>query len=341
MKASFLTLTVLCLSLFSSRLPAAMSPGFGDNFEDGTINGSLWVVGGGQHGQPGDPGDWQYSTMEVLDPTDGYFQGRVWGPESGNTYGAEVWIQTAYNFNDGKCHIINFTWEPEFADPHCNHYFIQVTDGYLGAPPNLYWAYQDYPGMVNLLWCDFVHGGTPHAGMHFEYRPSIGKVTWSIRVNSVGIAQLYDGPGGTGSLLKEAFLDKAEPWYIRFMGMDGTSAGFPAGDAWVNLYHFSSKWGLGPIAEADGPYKGFVGVPIAFRAVWSRDRDRGRIVLYEWDWDNDGLYDEATNRAVSLHKWNEEFSGTVQLRVTDNDGWTNTDTATVVVKKLKGWPCPW
>jgi len=85
-----------------------------------------------------------------------------------------------------------------------------------------------------------------------------------------------------------------------------------------------------PVADANGPYEGNEGSPITFDASQSYDPD-GEIVLYEWDWDNDGAYDESTTSPTITHTWHAEFSGTVTLRVTDNDGLTSIDTASVEV----------
>jgi PKD repeat protein len=77
------------------------------------------------------------------------------------------------------------------------------------------------------------------------------------------------------------------------------------------------------------------GVPITFDPSGSYDSD-GSIVLYEWDWDGDGTYDESspTPDPVS-HTYSTDGSYTVTLRVTDNDGLTNTATATKTIE-----PCP-
>jgi len=85
-----------------------------------------------------------------------------------------------------------------------------------------------------------------------------------------------------------------------------------------------------PIAEAGGPYEGMLCNPITFDASGSYDPD-GQIVLAEWDWDLDGTYDYQTNSPLCQHTWGYEFSGTVRLRVTDNEGLTSIDTAPVVV----------
>jgi len=224
---------------------------FTDDFEDGVIDTSLWAVGGGARGwhadQPIGTGSWEYSNQEIVASPDGYFQAHVWGPMSGNTYGAEAWIRTLDNFNDGKNYVINFTWEPGFLDYHNNGYFIQVTDGYIANPGNYYWMSGSmWPydttdpylaGTTDFLWTP---GTTPpFSGVYFENMPSIGKVSWSLEINSLGTACLYDSPDASGSILHEATLDPSRPWYIRFMLHDGTSAGFPAGDAWFNLYDFT------------------------------------------------------------------------------------------------------
>jgi hypothetical protein len=46
-----------------------------------------------------------------------------------------------------------------------------------------------------------------------------------------------------------------------------------------------------PIADANGPYEGFVGDLISFDGTGSYDPD-GTIVSYEWDFDDDEVYDE-------------------------------------------------
>lgn len=207
-----------------------------DNFEDGIIDPSLWEIGGEKRGC-GPPcgsnrGSWNISQNEIIDSIDGYLELRVWGPASGYTYGAEAWVRNTTDFNDGNNHIINFTWEPDFGDYHYNFFFIQVTDGYISPENNLHWNHSDYPGTVNLL-------RNPGTGWGFENEASPGKLNWSIEIDSSGIARLYDGPDATGTIKFEGAIDPAYPWYLRFMVSDGTSAGFPGGDAWLNLYDFS------------------------------------------------------------------------------------------------------
>ena len=88
-----------------------------------------------------------------------------------------------------------------------------------------------------------------------------------------------------------------------------------------------------PVAEAGGPYSGDEGSAINFDASASSDAD-GTITLYEWDWDNNGIYDESTTSATITHTWDDDYSGAVGLRVTDDDGATGTDTASVTVDNV-------
>jgi len=242
-------------------MPTMALADLSDNFENGIIDSSLWLVGGGARGydpsQPIGTGPWSYSNQEILGP-DGYFQSHVWGPTSANSYGAEAWIRTIHNFNDGKNYTINFTWEPGFLDPHYNIYYIQVTDGYIPGVGNLHWPRWTPPdpglaGTKDLL----LDTGTPGRG--FENTPSIGKVNWSISLDSSGVARLYSSPDASGSLLSTAALNPSDPWYLRFMVIDGTSAGFPAGDAWLNLYDFE-----GTVVPAPGAFAlGAIGLSMA------------------------------------------------------------------------------
>jgi len=211
---------------------------FQDDFDDGSINTTLWTYGGAKsawtNGITG--GDWSWSHVE----SGGDLEMRVWGPTSGGTYGAAAWLQTKYNFNDGKSYLINFSWQPQPIDSHCNGYFMQLTDGwvsdgYYGYPWPTY-DNADPPnpegylaGTTNLLWND--EGDFSGRGWWFETDVSPGILDWSVRIASSGTAALFDAPDGGGQLLKEQSLNKDVPWYFRFVLTDATSAGFPAGDA--------------------------------------------------------------------------------------------------------------
>jgi len=85
-----------------------------------------------------------------------------------------------------------------------------------------------------------------------------------------------------------------------------------------------------PVADANGPYSGSEGTPITFDASGSTPNG-GVIVLYEWDWNNDGTYDESTTSPFIDHTWLDDYAGTVGLRVTDSEELSDTATASVTV----------
>lgn len=63
-------------------------------------------------------------------------------------------------------------------------------------------------------------------------------------------------------------------------------------------------------------------VDIQFSGSQSFDPDGGDIVKYEWDWDNDGIYDEEG--VDPLHSYTIYGPHLIQLRVTDDEGSTDT-----------------
>ena len=209
-----------------------------DDFEDGLINDSLWDVGGGARGwQATDPigtGPWSWSVNEV-GTGDGYLSASVWGPATANTYGAEAWFQTDYNFNDGKSHLIDFTWGATVGESHYNNYLVQVTDGYIPAQADLHWP-ERRPPLAPVKQADLA--GT-HDLLMAEYPTGVPQSDYSMLINPGGSATLYDAPGARGSVVGTADLDPANPWHLRYMVSDGTSAGFGAGAAQMNVYDFS------------------------------------------------------------------------------------------------------
>jgi len=248
-KSLVVAMVVVALNPFVWPGSANADP-FLDDFEDGAINYSLWdIVGGARGWRTTDPigaGPWSWSVAEV-DTSDGYLSANVYGPATGLTYGAEAWIQTDYNYNDGQIHLIDFTWGATVLDSHHNHYMIQVTDGYIPSQGDLHWVERrpplppiteaDLAGTTDLLLSQYPDG-TPRVGRF--YPSGLPKSDWSMLIDASASATLYDGPGGTGSILGSGLLDAASPWHVRFMVSDGTSAGFPAGEAQLRLYDFDS-----------------------------------------------------------------------------------------------------
>ena len=72
------------------------------------------------------------------------------------------------------------------------------------------------------------------------------------------------------------------------------------------------------------------GDDITFDASDSYD-PYGYITLYEWDWDNNNLYEESHTNPITTHSWPIYGNYPVRLRVTDNDGNMATRSYTVGV----------
>jgi hypothetical protein len=240
---------VMILSICSVVLMplSCVAKAISDDFEDGTI-GDLWVTGGRQSGS------WQYLGAEQ----NGSLVARVWGPESGWSYGAEAWFRTSYNFNDGKDWLIDLRLQASRSAYHTDRFYLQMGNGYFpadGSGVSDHWIEQDESGRVTLWGVRMSGAGRQFYmddGMLVEAGPSdprpydnpvfSGPVDWSIGVDSkTHTATLYDGPGGTGNVCASRPLDPGGPWYVRFFLSDYTSAGFPAGDNSLRLYSFSAE----------------------------------------------------------------------------------------------------
>ena len=113
-----------------------------------------------------------------------------------------------------------------------------------------------------------------------------------------------------------------------------------SGSAIDDLYLAGALWAANVplntplIADPNAPYTADEGTPITFDASGSSDPDAGdSIILYEWDIDNDGEFDDATG-VNPTKTWNDDYSGTVTLRVTDSNGATDTASTTVTVNNV-------
>lgn len=90
---------------------------------------------------------------------------------------------------------------------------------------------------------------------------------------------------------------------------------------------------VAPLANAGGSYSGSEGTFLTFKASAT---DPGTdTFIYEWDFDDsDGItYTDATGPEPTW-TWPDDFSGTIYLRVTDDDGGVDFDTATVTINNV-------
>ena len=90
-----------------------------------------------------------------------------------------------------------------------------------------------------------------------------------------------------------------------------------------------------PVANANGPYNGTVGVAITFDGTASSDFD-GTIVQYDWNF-GDGIAAIDAGPTPS-HAYSSAGSFTVSLTVTDNDGATASDSTTANISVVANQP---
>jgi len=89
---------------------------------------------------------------------------------------------------------------------------------------------------------------------------------------------------------------------------------------------------LPPIAEAGDDKTIFLGESVLLNGSESSDPD-GSIVLYEWDFTTDGIYDYSGIDPNTTTSYNIAGNYTVTLRVTDNEGAQDTDTLNITVNE--------
>lgn len=221
-----------------------------------------YTSGGGARGwrlnDPIGTGGWGYSHEWAKTGPDEYLRIRVFGPPSGNTYGAEAWIMSKNNFNDGQMHYVHLTWEGvPTIEGHEDNYLIQITDGFIPPAADYHWAVRRPP--LPPITPEHMAGT---ADLFIESRPSgFSQTTWTIIIRPEGVARLYktllrpeDGDPGTPN--NEVALNSLKPWYIRIMVTDGTSAGFGAGDTSLRIHGFGTVRPMRPfllyIRESEG-----------------------------------------------------------------------------------------
>lgn len=86
-----------------------------------------------------------------------------------------------------------------------------------------------------------------------------------------------------------------------------------------------------PVAKANGPYSGKVGVAVPFSSLGSNDPD-GRITVYNWQF-GDGV---SSTTSSPSHSYSAAGAYTAKLTVTDDKGATNTGSAAVTITTSGG-----
>ena len=131
-----------------------------------------------------------------------------------------------------------------------------------------------------------------------------------------------DGNSGTGPMPDHTYL-AGGLYYLTLQVTDDD--GFTASDSSTVLIGDLS---LPPTADANGPYRARLGVPVTFDGTGSDDPD-GDIVRYDWDFGEGTTADDAGPTPSHTYTTNSRYL--VTLTVTDESGETDTDITVITV----------
>jgi photosystem II stability/assembly factor-like uncharacterized protein len=180
-----------------------------------------------------------------------------------------------------------------------------------------------------LTWTPITQSGMCYAA-DFDYVPETPNMYVSTGVNTndplwQGASYSLDGGHSWTSWTEmEGIQLFGTSWVAGQIGWAGT---FNVDETTGGVYKYSSP----PIADFTWtPTNPIPGQTINFDASASYDPN-GIITLYEWDWNNDNIYDENHTIPTTTYSWPDEGDYPVKLRVTDNEGGQDTETKTMFV----------
>ena len=217
--------------------------------------------------------------------------------------------------------------------------------GFPGAsiPPGQQANFRDGATKLFILWTDAPFhnpgdpGTIPYPGPSFDQTVEAIKaldppMVIGISSGSGGVADLRRMAIATGALAPEGGVDTNGDGIIDILEGQPlvcaiSSSGYGIAEAIEALVGAAAVL---PIADANGPYEGEVGKAVTLDGSGSFDSD-GYITLYEWDFEGDGIFDFSSTESTTSHTYETAFSGVVALRVTDNDGNTDTDEAAITI----------
>jgi hypothetical protein len=178
-------------------------------------------------------------------------------------------------------------------------------------------------------------------GYAFYSCSSLTTVTIGAKVKTIGIYAF----ASCSSLTSISFRGLVAPTSVGLNWIKGTPAeirghayatsNFPTQDQ-IGVDFHGLKMGTVLQVENKLPHADFSWSPsnltynqtITFDASASNDPD-GSLVLYEWDWGNDGVYEESHTTPTATHSWAQAGNYSVTVRVTDTRNGTATKTSTI------------
>jgi cellobiose-specific phosphotransferase system component IIA len=161
----------------------------------------------------------------------------------------------------------------------------------------------------------------------FSYDPSNPKYYTGLYVTDSDDKKYLAPPAPDDLRYETVAYDTSNNWWYFTSGLEN---GWHISDVQA-LLHFPNQ---APVADAGGPYYCTLGGTVLLDASASDDPDgylfSAGIVKYEWDINNDGVYEISTTNPTYSYMWTgDALPGTVTLRVTDLLGGTSTATTTI------------
>jgi PKD repeat protein len=132
-----------------------------------------------------------------------------------------------------------------------------------------------------------------------------------------------DGQGATGQNVGHTYGDNGNFQVV--LTVDDGDGGAGADNLTVTVNN------VAPTASAGGPYSAVMHYPLQFNGS-ATDPGTDDVLTYEWDLDDDGQYDDYTGR-YPVKTYTSAGTYNVSLRVTDDDGGSDTDNTTVEVSE--------
>lgn len=145
-----------------------------------------------------------------------------------------------------------------------------------------------------------------------------------------------DGNTGSGPTVKHEYTQKAEGNGIYTVTLNVKYMDIKSGE-YFDYETFTEVVIENELTAASfvaNPESGEVPLTVKFDATSSFDPD-GEIILYEWDFDGDGRFDDAEGE-TSEYEFTQEGTYEVTLRVTDNNGEYATTTETIEAGSVGG-----
>jgi len=198
-------------------------------------------------------------------------------------------------------------------------------------------APDSFPWLDDGVWADFTVVGTTGSGNQPPVADAGGSYEGAVDIDVTfngGLSydpdgfvdtldwEFGDGASASGPVVTHAY-SVAGPYNVTLTVTDDDGA--PSSD------HTTATIGDNPlpVADANGDYTGTVDVAVVFDGTGSFDNE-GPIVSYDWDY-GDGTATDFNAGPTPSHTYTAAGDYPVALTVTDDNGGTDTDTATAQI----------